>query len=184
MDDAGLIPIGHLRGGAGQIRSYGRAECALTWIEGETERERFRVAIPTSRWFSGWDQNNRRHERSITAFNGTTILPNGSLRLTKTLWIGRVEFDIPPLTFVLTDVQKHIALLVSEFLNISGHSLPTKYVDYVELGKVKLTSFRPVADFVRSNWHRDGVNTPSPSRETIAATLEALFMRSRSRQAN
>ena len=52
------------------------------------------------------------------------------------------------------------------------------------LAQVELTRLEPVADFVRSHWHEDGLNTAPPSRETIAVTLEALFMRFRSRPRN
>ena len=163
------------------MTDWGGCAGALTWIDGETENGPVRVAIPISRWFFGWDQNNCLHKRSITSFNGTTILEDGSLRLKQNLWIRRVAFDIPHLTFMLTDVQKRIATLVIKYLNLSGHDLPTDYIDYARLGLVEVTSLKPVADYVRSYWQHEGLNTPPPSRETIATTLEALFMRRRAR---
>jgi hypothetical protein len=47
MDKADLKPIGHLRGGTSALSYYQGVSGALTWIEGETEHEKFRVAIPT-----------------------------------------------------------------------------------------------------------------------------------------
>ena len=181
MEKASLKPIGNLRGGAGRLTYWGGCAGALTWIDGEAANGLVRVAIPVSRWFFGWDDNNRFHERPITLFNGTTILEDGSLRLEQNLWIRRVAFDIPPLAFMLTDVQKRIATLVSEYLNLLGHDLPTDYIDYARLGLVEVTSLKPVVDYVRSHWQHEGLTTPPPSRETIATTLEALFMRRRAR---
>ena len=183
IDQAGLKPVGSLRGGAIKFDYNSRCLGVMSWIEGKTESERFRVAMPISEWLSGKDQNNRRHERPMASFNGATILRDGSLRLEENLWIDRVEFSSPtvPLTFELTDTQKSIAKLVSKYLNLLGHDCPIEYVHYPSLAQVELPSLRPVSDFVRSHWHEHGRNTAAPSRETIASTLEALFIRRRVR---
>jgi hypothetical protein len=182
MDNAGIEPIGDLRGGATSMSSYRDCLGAMTWIEGETESTRFRIAIPTSGSFSGWNFNNRRVERPITMFNGVTIRRDGFLRLAKDFWIDRVEFDIPHFRFTLTAVELRIAALVNEYLRSLGHPLPANYLDYAALGRVQWTgSLQPMIDFVWLHWHREAVNSAPPSRETIAATLDALVIRERSR---
>jgi hypothetical protein len=182
MDKAGLMPIGNLRGGATSMSSYRGCAGALTWIEGETESGRFRISIPTSSSFSGRTLNNDRVERPITLFNGATIRRDGFLRLAKNVWIDRVKFNITPLRFILTAVEMRIAALVNEYLHNLGHRLPTKYVDYAALGRLQWnTSLQPMIDFIRLHWRRETVDFAPPSRETIAATMEALFIRKRSR---
>lgn len=178
MDDAKLNPIAPLRGGAITMVYCGKRLGASPWIEGETETERFMIAIPMSEWFSGWDHSDRLRERRITAFDGAAILPDGLLQLKSGLWLNRVEFSLVPLTFELTAVQKQIATLVSAYLNLSGHDLPLDYIDYARLSQLEVEALQPVTDFVRSRWPRGG--RAAPSRETIAATLEALFIRDRS----
>jgi hypothetical protein len=174
-------PIISLQGGCGWLFDWGGSMGAITWIEGETENDLVRVQIPVSSWFFGWDQKNRLHKRSIALFNGTTILEDGSLRLEQNLWIGRVEFEMARLNFELTDVQKYIAALVSKYFNLSGHDIPTGRFDYGQLSSVQVTSLKPVVDYVRSRWQQEGLTSRPPSGETIAATLEALFMRRRDR---
>ena len=180
MAIASKKPIISLRGGSHWVTDWGGPVGALTWIEGETEDEFVRVMIPVSRWFFGWDHNNYFH-KSITLFNGTTILEDGSLRLKQNLWIRRVAFEMPRLNFILTDAQKNVAALVGEYLNLSGHDISTDYIDYGRLCSVKVTSLKPVVDYVRSRWQQEGLTSRPPSGETIAATLEALGMRRRDR---
>ena len=175
-----LKSIVFLRGRTSGLRDWGTSIGATTWIEGETETERFEVGIPISRWFSGIDGTGHQHEFPITKFNWAEITMDGLLRLEGNVRITQVEFTIPPLTFVLTDIQKAIAKLVSEFLNLTAHDFPTGYLDYAGTGQVKLGALKPVADFVRSRW-QERFDTPPPSSETIATTLEALFMRPRKR---
>ena len=181
MANAGKKQIRSIRGGSSRLIDWGGSVGALTWIQGETEDEFIRVGIPVSKWFFGWDQNNCTHKHPITLFNGKTILEDGSLRLKQNLWIRRVGFEMPRLNFILTDVQKSIAALVSEYLNLSGHDFPTGHIDYGGLSSVEVTLLKPVADYVRSRWQQEGLTSPPPSGETIAGTLEALGMRRRDR---
>ena len=181
MANACKEPIISLRGGCGWVFDWGGSTGGITWIEGETENELVRVQIPVSSWFFGWDQKNCFHERSIALFNGTTIREDGSLRLEQNLWIRRVEFKMPRLTFELTNVQKSIATLISKYHNLSGHDLPTDHIDYGRLCSVKETSLKPLVDYVRSHWQQEGLTSRPPSGETIAATLEALLIRPRNR---
>ena len=178
---AAFDPVGELRGGASDEGIWRKRGCALTWIEGVTACERFRVAIPTSTEFAGWDKRGHRHRRPIKDFHDTLIKLDGSLQLEKNLWIQRVRFIFPRLTFLLTDNQKYIAQLVNEFQRQAGYDLPICPVDYAGLAETTITSLGPVTDYIRSRWRLDVTGSPSPSRETIASTLEALFVRPRTR---
>ena len=182
MVEEKLNPIGHLRGGSTPITSYRGCFGARAWIEGETEYERFRIAIPTSSSLSGRNFDGHTVERPITSFNGATILCNGSVRLAD-CWLQCVKFHIPPMRFILTAVETRIAELVSEFSNSKGHNLPIDWVDFVRLGNVNWSySLPPLVDFIGQHWCRDGQPLiPPPSRETIVDTLDALFVRKRAR---
>jgi hypothetical protein len=182
MDRAAFDPIGELRGGASDQGIWHKRKCALTWIEGETACERFRVAIPVSTEFTGWDKRGHRYRQPISDFDGAIILRDGSLRLEKNLWVQRVRFIFPHLTFLLTGNQRYIARLVSEFQNPCGGELSLRPIDYSGLATTEITSLRAVTEFVRSNWNSLVTGSPPPSRETIASTLEALFARARTRE--
>jgi hypothetical protein len=172
-------PVSTLRGGTGKLQDWGGSDGALTWIDGETECEHFRVAIPVARRFSGRDENGRFREMPITAFNRTTIRPDGSLQLPDETWLRGIKFELTPLTHVLTDLQHRIAQLISAYLNTLGRSFPTNYIAYARLAAhEEPLKLEAVVKFVRSRWP-DGERPPS--RETIATTLEALWMRPRSR---
>ncbi len=180
INRAGLEPIGVLRGGATEFVRYRGMNCAFVWIDGETSDQFFRVIVPYSGWFRGKDQNKRACEFPIASFHNATILrTDQSVRLMEkeNLWIDGVKFDLSPMPFVLTETQKLIAELVSEYLNLAGHNLPTKKIAYARLCEVELPSLQAVVDFVQSHWGRRG---RVPSRETIAGALEAFLMRPRS----
>lgn len=182
INRAGLEPIGVLRGGAAEFVRYRGMNCAFVWIDGETPDQFFRVIVPFSGWFRGKDQNNRACDFPIAAFHDATILRTDQsvrLREKENLWIDRVEFDLSPMPFVLTETQKLIAELVCEYLNLAGHNLPTKKIAYARLCEIELPSLQAVVDFVQSHW---GQRRPAPSRETIAGALEAFHMRPRSGQ--
>ncbi len=181
MNDAAFNPIGELRGGACDEGIWLKRGCALTWIEGETACERFRVAIPTSTEFAGWDKRGHRHRRPIKEFDGALIKVDGSLQLKDNSWIQRVRFIFPRLTFLLTHNQQYIAQLVNEFQRQTGYDLPICPVDYAGLAETTITSLGPVTDYIRSRWRLEVTGSPPPSGETIASTLEALFIRPRRR---
>jgi hypothetical protein len=181
MEEAGFNPIGELRGGTLDEGLWRKRECALAWIEGETACEQFRIAIPASTEFAGWDKRGSRRRRPIKDFDGALIRLDGSLQLADHTWIRRVRFTFPGLTFLLTDTQKHIAQLVNEFQRQAGHQLPISPIDYAGLAETSITSLRPVTEYIRSQWRSDVTGSDPPSGETIASTLEALFVRMRRR---
>lgn len=193
LENERLMQIGdlHVRGSLLQL---GGINGFLAHVEGETAEERFAIALPLITGVCGRTKIGARKAYPHQLLKGALILPNGAVRLRRypePVWIRGVEFKFGILPYDWTETRRRITTLVSRYANESGLSvaalgrdLPTERPDFNGLAQITIDRLQPVLDFISAEWHEMDPGIPMPSRETISATLAALSMRGRRRQAS
>jgi hypothetical protein len=189
IESRGIEPIGDLFGRSNGLQCFAGRVGSFCRVEGETATERFGIAIPFAECFFGTDANGKRRKVRIDWFDGARIAFGNGCMTVKPKWLFKnVQFRISKLPFNWSETNFRISALVAQFANETGLSqcnlgreLPTSYVDFPGLAQIEIAGLDPVVEFVRSRWRESSTDIPPPSRETIAAALAALSMRSRAR---
>ena len=157
-------------------------------MEGETNTERFGIAIPFADRLEGIDENGKQRIVGIDCFENMLIQPRWPARVLPTVWISNVRFRLVRLPFRWSALQFHLSLLLSQFANEMGlsratlkHELRTDFPDYSALAQIEIQNLSLVVQYVKQHWGEVSSELPPPSREIISATLAALSMRNRSR---
>lgn len=183
-------PAKHLRiRSSGPILLAGQSG-ALCVVEGETETERFGVAIPFTNGLSGIDSSGKEHFVKTRWFETLPIGLDGSVTANKGLRLIKVGFRLVELPFHWSEQRHKLSRLTCAFANETGLSksalgrdLNTDFPDYSALAGIEVCELKPIVQYIQKNWP-DLSEDPVPSRETIAATLAALNMRGRTRGRN
>lgn len=186
----GFKPVGELQGRCAQRGILAGRYGGLCRVEGETETERFACPIPFMDGLTGIDKAGKERFVEVRWFEGMKIYWDGSLRVTQRLRLWRVSFRLVDLPFEWSHLQYNLSRLITRYANETGLSraslgreLDAGYPEYMEMSNIAVPTLKPVVEYVQKTW-RDISVDPVPSRETIAATLEGLNMRPRTRGPN
>lgn len=180
--------ISDLHGYASRITWVAGRWVSLGGVLGETPCHTFQIGLPFARYFIATDvRQNKKQRISMYQFNDCRIANSGLVMLgVKKALFEDLKFEPAEMPFQFSALQRAIAKKAAEFSNHTGlsqqfigHDLPTNHVDFGRMIKIEIKALGPVLEYIHSHWYEtDG---PSPSRETVAATLAALGMRWRQR---
>lgn len=193
-----LRPIGPVRGSTSRTVLLCGHNVSLILMVGETETETFTVGFPFATTFKATSlQDGKLRTYQATQFDGSYIDSGGTVQLHNRAlvrardggdYVKNLEFDAADLPFRLTELQLDVLDLLIPFLNETGiaqqqlgRKVSTGNHRFADLFSIKLQTLNPFQTFIDERWNTMRAGVPPPSRETIAATLEALGVRARNR---
>ncbi len=198
INDAALNPIGAIRGVASQKVWLCGHNVSLILMVGETETETFSVGFPFATTFQATSvQDGKRRRYWASQFDGCSIQTDSNVQLHNRALatapdggnlVKKLEFDDVDLPFRLTDGQLAVQHWLIEFLNRTGiaqqhlgREISIGANCFSDLLALELKTLAAFERFIHERWHTLNSASPPPSRETIAAALEVLGVRTRSR---
>lgn len=198
INEAAFAPVGAIRGVASNKLWLCGQTVSLILMVGETETETFSVVFPFATTFRATSVQDRKRRRYwASQFDGCYIEADGKVRLYNRALAGvrdggsiveHLEFDDVDLPFQFTERQLSIRDLFVRFVNESGmaqqhlgREVKIGANTMSDLCALELKSLEPLCQYINKHWSSLAGASAPPSRETVAATLEVLGIRTRSR---